>query len=306
MKGYQEIKSFTKLINSYLSKKRKSNEIENVIDGLEIFLYKFPKDLREYTLSKINNYQVLKEAITNYKSPFLQKEPISSNKKIIKIIKKMISSLNKEKKVIIFILHDCAIIQECFKILNYKKTPNFSIRISRKDLKYPKEESLKKYLYLFSKINQISHQNKNLNWNSFLQKYNSIISNDKKINDKLKHFYSSTLKNINNTIPNSIFKKQFSFTIIDTGLQGTFAIFLCWLLKKYKKVKKVDFSLLACYPWLPKIFQKRSFLKKIKSFPIIENSIINKHSKSLPFFGRVIYKSRYKIEKEKIKKLLYE
>lgn len=302
---YSEVDSFVKLINLYLKNKENTNSVERVLDSLEIFLYKFPKPFCSHILSNIENYKNLKKSIQNYKSPLsTNNRTISSSPQLIRSIKKLVSSLQKRGGVIIFILHDGAILRECFRMINPKNIVSLSLRVSRKDLGYKKQESFEKYLYLFSKINDISLRNTGYGWNEFFHEYRMKLKLNKISDPKLNSLCLSILGNIERVIPDLIFRLQVPITVVDTGLQGTFAIFLCWILKEYKKVKDIDFKLISCYPWLPKFFQERSFSKNIKGFPLLENSVINNYSKSLPFFGRFIYSSGLKIEKEKLRKIL--
>lgn len=306
MEDYKsEIDSFVNVVNSYLKKERSLPEIESLLDSLELFLYKFPKDFCEYVKSRISGYSRIKKSIKSYKSPFDGKvKSVSSMPTLVFNIKRLIKSLESRGGIVVFVLHDGAILQECFDIIKPKNLVPFSLRVSRKDLGYNKDESFKRYLKLFSIINNITDKNPDLNWLSFFEKYSKNLNSNEKSDQDFRRMNELIVKNIENKIPNIIFQLQVPITIIDTGLQGTFAIYLCWLFKRYKKLRNVDFKLVSCYPWLSSFFQKRQYYKEIKYFPVIESSVVNNYSKSLPFFGRVIHENNFKIEKSKLTKIL--
>lgn len=300
-----EIDSFINLINSYLKRGLSLPEIEGVLDSLELFLYKFPKDFCEYVKSGISEYSRIKRSIKSYKSPFAKQiKNVSSLPTLVLDIKRLIKSLESRGGIVIFVLHDGAVLQECFDIVKPKNLVPFSLRVSRKDLGYNKDESFKKYLQLFSVINSISNSNPNSDWPFFLIKYSKMLNLKEKSDLNFKKMNQLIVKNIEKKIPNIVFQLQTPITVVDTGLQGTFAIYLCWLFKRYKKAKNVDFKLVFCYPWLPVFFQKRQYYKKFKNFPIIESSVMNTYSKSLPFFGRVMHQNNFEIEKSKLTKIL--
>lgn len=302
-----EVKSFINIINSYLKQGRSLSENEALLDSLELFLYKFPEDFCDYIKANIFEYSRIKKSIRSYKSPFTkQSKSVSSEPELVLGVKKLIKSLEPRGGIVIFVLHDGAILQECFDIVKPKNLVPFSLRVSRKDLGYSKDESFKRYLQLFSIINTVADTNFDLDWSAFLIKYSKALNLKEKNDLNFKKMNQLIVKNIERKIPNIVFQLQTPITVVDTGLQGTFAIYLCWLFKHYKKASIVDFKLVSCYPWLPSFFQNRQYYKKIKNFPIIESSVMNTYSKSLPFFGRVMHENNFKIERSKLTKILNE
>lgn len=308
MKDYKsEVESFTNVINSYLKQGLSLSKAEDVLDSLELFLYKYPTDLCEYIKSRIFEYSRIKKSIKSYKSPFTKQiKSVSSEPELVLGVKKLIKSIESRGGIVIFVLHDGAILQECFDIVKPKNLVPFSLRVSRKDLGYSKDESFKRYLQLFSIINTVADANFDLDWPAFFIQYSRILNLKEKDDPNFRKMNQLIVRNIERKIPNIIFQLQVPITIVDTGLQGTFAIYLCWLFKYYKKVKNVDFKLVSCYPWLPNFFQKRQYYKKIENFPAIESSVVNDFSKSLPFFGRVTHENNFKIEISKLTKILNE
>lgn len=306
MKDYQrEVGSFINIINLYLKRRRSLPEIENLLDSLEIFLYSFPNGFCEYVKSQIVEYSRIKKSIKSYVSPFAaQYESVSSESGLILGVKKLMKSLQTRGGIVIFVLHDGAVLQECFDIIKPKNLVPFSLRVSRKDLGYNKEESFKRYLQLFSIINNITEKDPYLDWQNFFIKYSKTLHLKEKSDQNLKKMNQLIVKSINRKIPNIVFQLQVPITIVDTGLQGTFAIYLCWLFRHYKNQKNMDFKLVSCYPWLPEFFQQRQYYKKLKKFPIIESSVVNTYSKSLPFLGRMIHEPNFKIERIKLSKIL--
>ena len=306
MKDYQsEVKSFINIVNSYLKVHRSLLEKENFLDSLEIFLYNFPDAFCKLVKSQVIDYSKIKKSIKFYKSPFaVQNKSVSSKPELVIGVKKLIKSLQIRGGIVIFVLHDGALLQECFDAVNPQNLISFSLRVSRKNLGYDKEESFNRYLQLFSIINNIIDKSPYLDWAGFYKMYSKALNLKEKNDSKFKKMNQLILKSIDRKIPNLVFKFQVPITIVDTGLQGTFAIYLCWLFRNFKKDANLDFKLISCYPWLPEFFQQRQFYKKIKNFPIIENSVINIYSKSLPFFGRVIHRSNFETEKISLSKIL--
>ena len=308
MKDYKsEINSFINVINSYLKRERSLPEIESLLDSLELFLYKFPTSFCEQIKSRIFGYYRIKKSVKSYKSPFAKQiKSVSSKPMLVRSVKKLIKSLESRGGIVIFVLHDGAILQVCFDIIKPKNLVPFSLRVSRKDLGYSKDESFKRYLQLFSIINIVADENFDLDWPAFFARYSKILNLKEENDQNFRRMNQLIVKNIEKRIPNIVFQLQVPITIVDTGLQGTFAIYLCWLFKHYKRAKNVDFKLVSCYPWLPNFFQKRRYYKKIKNFPAIESSVVNDYSKSLPFFGRIMHENNFKIEKSKLTNILNE
>lgn len=306
MEDYKsDIDSFINVINLYLKRVRTLQEIESLLDGLELFLYKFPKDFCDYVKSRITEYSRIRKSVKLYKSPFSKQiKYVSSVPTLAHDIKRLIKSLESRGGIVIFVLHDGAILQECFNIVKPKNLVSFSLRVSRKDLGYSKDESFKRYLELFSIINTVVDENFDLDWPRFFVQYSKILNLKGKNDQSFGKMNQLIVKNIEKRIPDIVFQLQVPITIVDTGLQGTFSIYLCWLFKHYKKSKNIDFKLVSCYPWLPSFFQKRQYYKKIKNFPVIESSIVNDYSKRLPFFGRIINENDFKIERSKLSKIL--
>ncbi|MDP2632528.1 MAG: hypothetical protein Q8P25_02290 [Candidatus Curtissbacteria bacterium] len=304
-KAFIEIDSFLDLVNSHLSKSKSIQELLNAVCGIETFLYKFPKPFCDYVRSRIVDYKYLQEIWKFKKRYFIPRIPVSSNLKLVKGIKRLIRSLEKRGGIVLFILHDGAIIRECFRLISPRGLAEFSIRVSRKELGYSKEESFKNYLEFFSEINKVASNEKNRDWNYFLRSYCSKINKrERNGSTKFKHLARLTIDEIERKIPSAIFKLRVPFTVVDTGLQGTFAVFTCYLLKRYRNVRDIDFRLLTCYPWLPSYFKSRSFSKELRYFQSIESSVINTYSKNLPFFGRIINGKNYRTEIKMLEKLL--
>jgi len=289
-----DVSGFINIINSYSKKSLSLPEIENLLDSLEIFLYNFPKKFCEDVKSQIVEYSRIKKSVKFYKSPFtMQSKSVSSEPALVFGVKRLIKSLESRGGIVIFVLHDGAVLQECFDVINPKNLVKFSLRVSRKDLGYDKQESFRRYLQLFSIINNVVDKNPGLDWPEFFIKYSKILHLKEVHDQKFKKMNELVVKNIERKIPSIVFQLQIPISIVDTGLQGTFAIYLCWLFRHYKKANNIDFKLISCYPWLPNFFQQREYYKRIKKFPIIESSVVNTYSKSLPFFGRVIHKNKF-------------
>lgn len=97
--------------------------------------------------------------------------------------------------------------------------------------------------------------------------------------------------------------------IIDTGMQGTFALFAAASLGYWEKMhsdqqEKADILLISVYPWLRSIFQTKIFSQDSRIALLIENSAMNDEARS-KYFGETSPQNVYNSAERETEEILH-
>jgi hypothetical protein len=89
-------------------------------------------------------------------------------------------------------------------------------------------------------------------WKEFEIKYENNLKRLLEKNEHLNEIFNKIGVELN-----SILKNEKSVTFTDSGMQGTFALFMAESIKRINKNIKTDIQLFCVYPWLKDIFKGR-------------------------------------------------
>jgi ADP-ribosylglycohydrolase len=198
-----------------------------IAQALSIWTYTYPTQLRVYLESELHLI-----------IPTRQTKTDQSDLQGLHFFRE---SLTQNGMTNVYLLNDAKI------FFPDNRSPTLKIRFSRKDL-----ASETDYLKLFQIVNRAALSTSN--WESFVAKYGVELKELLENSEHLQNVFSAFAKAVKNIIGE---EKKICF--VDTGLQGTFALFLRECLYSIDPTITTDIRLFCVYPWLAQIFESRFF-----------------------------------------------